>query len=416
MGTATKQQKNVPRLRFPSFKDVWKDNRIGDFSDIKSGNTFQSKYQGKKGEELLYIKVADIGNTKNLKYLKTAINSVSKEVMSEINAKPFRAGSTVFPRVGAALLNNNKKILHKDSLIDDNVLAVSIFDSKLCDDEFFYYWLSTKQISEFCNNGLVPVISASRVKDGKIPIPSLPEQQKIADFLGSVDSWLDNLRQQLTSLETYKRGMMQKLFTQQVRFKDDSGKDFSAWEQKKLGSVFSAINGIGIPKADVVEDGEHECVLYGELYTKYREVITDVVSRTNSADGLPSLDGDLLIPTSTTTSAIDLANVTAINKAGVKLAGGICVLRAKLSVNANFYAYYLSHHKRTELAKYGQGVTIYHIYYSQFKKMEIDLPDVKEQEKIADFLTSIDQAITVKSEEIAKVEQWKKGLMQKMFV
>ncbi len=281
MRTATRQQKLniVPKLRFPSCDGVWNNNEIGSFSEIKSGHTFQSKYQGKKSEEWLYIKVGDIGDKKNSKYLKSATNSVSSDVMYEINTKPFRAGSTVFPRVGAALLNNNIRLLHKDSLIDDNVLAVSIFDRKLCDDEFFYYWLSTKQISEFCNNGLVPVISAGRVKSYSIPLPLLPEQQKIADFLGSVDARLENLCQQKTSLESYKRGMMQKLFTQQVRFKDENGKNYPDWTIKELGRVFNALKGNGISKDELNVGGVNECILYGELYTTYNEVVFEVKSK-----------------------------------------------------------------------------------------------------------------------------------------
>jgi type I restriction enzyme S subunit len=178
MEKSLKPELRFSELRFSEFTDEWKNQKLGSFLEIKSGHTFSPKYQGRRNEKWLYIKVADIGKKNVIKYLKTAINSVSNEIMNEMNAKPFRAGCTVFPRVGAALLNNNKRLLYRDSLIDDNVLAVNIFDLKKCDDEFFFYWFLTKHLSEFCNNGLVPVISAKRVKTYSIPVPNLPEQKK----------------------------------------------------------------------------------------------------------------------------------------------------------------------------------------------------------------------------------------------
>lgn len=406
--TLTKlETKNTPKLRFPVFTGEWTGQKFEDLVKINQGLQIpiSERLTSQVAGSYFYITNEFLKSNSDKKYF--VANPPNSVICDESDVLMTRTGNTgkVVTDVSGAFHNNFFRIKYNKDLLNKNFLV-----------EFLRLPTTQNLILRMAGTSTIPDLNHSDFYRIEIIKPKIEEQQKIADFLGSVDAWLDNLRQQKTALETYKRGMMQKLFTQQVRFKGENGKDFPAWQQKKLGSVFLGINGIGIPKADVAVDGKYECVLYGELYTKYREVITDVVSRTNSVEGLPSLEGDLLIPTSTTTSAIDLANVTAINKAGVKLAGGICVLRAKLPVNANFYAYYLSHHKRTELAKYGQGVTIYHIYYSQFKKMEIDLPDVKEQEKIADFLTSIDQAITVKAEEIAKVEQWKKGLMQKMFV
>src|SRR5690606_17394297 len=212
------------KLRFLGFSENWKTYKLGSFSDIKAGYTFKQKYQGNKNGDWLYIKVADIGNKSVIKYLRAAINSVSNEVMEEIKAKPFRAGCTVFPRVGAALLNNNKKLLYEDSLIDDNVLAVKIVNSKICEDEYFYYWFLTRHLSEFCNNGQVPVISATRVKSYSIEAPSLKEQQKIASFLTAVDEKIAQLTKKKALLEQYKKGLMQQLFSQEIRFKDGDGK------------------------------------------------------------------------------------------------------------------------------------------------------------------------------------------------
>jgi type I restriction enzyme M protein len=217
-------------------------------------------------------------------------------------------------------------------------------------------------------------------------------------------------------LEQYKKGMMKRIFSQELRFKDNDGNVYPDWEEKKLGEIFYSEKGKGISKNKIVPNGNFECVLYGELYTKYNEVIYNVVSKTNEVDGIKSKVGDLLIPSSTTTTGIDLANVTALNKNDVLLGGDITVLRTDNEINNVFYAYYLSNHKKEEIASYAQGSTIVHLYYSHIKDMEIHLLSLSEQIKIANFLSAIDDKINHCKEQIVNTEVWKKGLLQQMFV
>lgn len=188
-----------------------------------------------------------------------------------------------------------------------------------------------------------------------------------------------------------------------------------AWEEKKLGEIFFSEKGLGLPKEDVVASGKNECILYGELYTTYDEIISDISSRTNSRDGLKSKVGDLLIPCSTTTTGIDLANVKALNKAGILLGGDITVLRTKNKIDNIFYAYYLSNYKKKEIAKYAQGSTIVHLYYNHFKKMTVGMPDNKEQRKIAGFLGAVDGWIENLRAQKENFEAYKKGMMQEIF-
>ncbi|MBK8079421.1 MAG: restriction endonuclease subunit S [Saprospiraceae bacterium] len=182
--------------------------------------------------------------------------------------------------------------------------------------------------------------------DIQLSIPTLPEQKRIASFFTVLDKKIAELKQKKRLLEQYKKGVMQKVFSQELRFKparsaggDENGKKFLKWEKRKLGEVFYCEKGKGISKNKIVLDGKNECVLYGELYTKYNEVIFEVESKTNEDDGTKSKIGDLLIPSSTTTTGIDLANVTALNKENVLLGGDITILRSNEKSNNVFYAY-----------------------------------------------------------------------------
>ena len=210
--------------------------------------------------------------------------------------------------------------------------------------------------------------------------------------------------------------LSKKIFSGQLKFKDESGNDFPAWKTMKLGEIFYSEKGKGIPKNKLDADGKYECVLYGELYTKYNEVIFDVVSKTNEENGLKSQVGDLLIPSSTTTTGIDLANVTAINKENVLLGGDITVLRTEEKINNVFYAYYLSSHKKEEIASYAQGSTIVHLYYSHIKEMLIDLPLLQEQTKMALFLSSIDTKVEIEDQLLQELKEQKKYLLANLFI
>ena len=195
------------------------------------------------------------------------------------------------------------------------------------------------------------------------------------------------------------KGLSEKLVSQEIRFKGFTEK----WAVKKLGEIFYSEKGRGLSKDKLVSNGQYECVLYGELYTKYNEVIFDVVSKTNEEDGLKSKIGDLLIPSSTTTTGIDLANVTAINKENVLLGGDITILRSEEKINNIFYAYYLSNYKKEEIASYAQGSTIVHLYYNHIKNTLIDLPSFEEQTVIFKILSAIDTKIKTEKKTVKEL-------------
>lgn len=196
-----------------------------------------------------------------------------------------------------------------------------------------------------------------------------------------------------------------------LRFPEFTGE----WQEKRLGEVFDAARGSSLSWGDIEADGKNKAILYGQLYTIYPEVVSQVVSRTNSNKGTPSKNGDLLLPNSTTTTGIDLANATALNEDGVLLGGDITILRFKETGSSIFYAYYLSHFMKYKLAAYGQGSTIVHMYFSQYKNMKIVEPSVAEQQKIAVFLAAVDKRVVLLERKVQQLEAYKCGVIQQLF-
>lgn len=171
------------------------------------------------------------------------------------------------------------------------------------------------------------------------------------------------------------------------------------WKSTRINSICKFEKGYGLSKGDLVVGGEYSCILYGELYTSYKDfnVIANVRSRTNSNMGYKSKGDEILIPGSTTTTGIDLANANYLPNKGVLLGGDIIILKPRKNFNKKFVSYFITNVNEREFIRHSKGVTIYHIYASNIKNMPIFLPSLKEQEKIVNFIdhetTKIDTLI-----------------------
>ena len=395
--------KFAPKLRFKAdsgntYPD-WIEKSITSFAVVRMGQSPPSSSYNSEAHGVPLIQ----GNTD--------LNSIGRYTSSP--TKMCSSGEvllTVRAPVGCVA------IAPGDACIGRGVCVISSKDCAL--NMFIYYLLLqfTPRWKRLEQGSTFTAIDGGTIGNVRLLIPSdVGEQKKIADFLSAVDTKIDLLEKKKELFEKYKKGLMQQIFSQKIRFKDDNGNDYPEWKTVSLGEVFSHVRGRGLSRGSVVAGGTNACVLYGELYTTYPEQILKTASYTNEAAGVLSQNNDLLIPTSTTTTGIDLANVTFLSETGVLIGGDITILRSK-EVDGLFYAYYLTHHKKFEIAKYAQGSTIVHLYFSHIKKIPLDVPNIEEQQKIANFLSTVDIRIDILSRQIRLYGDWKKGLLQQMFV
>jgi type I restriction enzyme, S subunit len=187
------------------------------------------------------------------------------------------------------------------------------------------------------------------------------------------------------------------------------------WEEKKLGKVAEFSKGKGISKADIIENGETECIRYGELYTVYGETISEIKSKTNIDLKYLVLSeaNDVIIPASGETQ-IDIATASCVMKSGIALGGDLNIIKTKN--NGVFLSYFLNSAKKQEIANLAQGISVVHLYSSQLATLNISFPTLPEQTKIATFLTAIDQKIQTLKKKKSLLENYKKGVMQKLFL
>lgn len=186
------------------------------------------------------------------------------------------------------------------------------------------------------------------------------------------------------------------------------------WQEVPFNRVVTIHKGKGIAKVDITPDGKLPCIRYGELYTRYAEVIDEVFSRTavDPADLFLSEAGDVIIPASGETKE-DIATAACVLHDGVALGGDLNVLRS--DINGPFLSYYINHSKRREIASIAQGHTVVHLYPQQLNALNLELPKPDEQQKIAACLFSVDALLAAEREKLEALRAHKKGLMQQLF-
>lgn len=241
-----------------------------------------------------------------------------------------------------------------------------------------------------------------------IKVPSLPEQQKIADFLSNVNSIITAETKILNALQKKKKALMQKLFTRQLRFKSDDGTDFPAWEEKKLGDVCETYSG-GTPKSGTAEyyGGEIPFIRSGEISSNKTELFLTEKGMENSSAKMVS-KGDILY-------ALYGANSGLCSISKIDGAINQAILCIKTNENKRFLCNYLQYQREYFYSTYlqgGQG----NLSGKLVESFIIPLPCIAEQQKIADCLSSIDSLIQNQQKVVTTWQQRKKALLQQMFI
>lgn len=403
----------VPVLRFAGFRGEWEERNLAESCErIMDGTHFSPK---SSSGPYLYI------TSKNIRMgymeMETA-TYISREDHDTIYKRcPVRQYDILLTKDGA---NTGNACINKLDFAFSLLSSVAVLRPNASTDYGYLFQviagdIGQKVIKEAMSGQAITRITLEKICAFKFNFPPLPEQIKIADFLSAVDEKLQALKQKKAALEVYKKGVMQQLFSRELRFKEVDGEDFPDWEERTLGEVAEFSKGKGISKADIVMDGKTPCIRYGELYTVYKETIAQVVSKTNiQSDGLVfSIANDVIIPSSGET-AIDIATASCVLHSGIALGGDLNIIRTKM--NGVFLSYYLNTAKKRGIANMAQGSSVVHLYASQLENLEMEIPSIGEQTKIADFLSGIDEKIQSIAEQITQLEVWKKGLLQKMFV
>lgn len=404
-------RKLIPQVRFPEFNGEWEEKKLeNNIKTIDSGWSPQCEDYSSKIDEWGVLKTTSVvwegfNENENKKLPEKLKPKANIEVLAN-DILITRAGPT--SRVGVTV--HVDKVRSK-LMLSDKIIRVRTNDKN--SSKFISIILSNdkskKQILSK-SSGLATSqtnISQNILLNVIMTIPSLPEQTKIANFLTAVDEKLTALNQKKTLLEQYKKGVMQQIFAQELRFKDDHGNDYADWEEKKLGEVCK-IN----PKSNSLPSSfiyiDLESVVTGQLLKETTIQLTEAPSRAQRLLTNEDILFQMVRPYQ--------KNNLLFNRNGEYVAStGYAQLRAKESP---MFLYQLIHTTDFVFKVIDRctGTSYPAINSTDLANILVEIPKSQEQTKIANFLSAIDVKINHCQEQIDQTTIWKKGLMQQMFV
>lgn len=402
-----KEMKRVPKLRFPEFTDDWEQRKFSDCYRISSGYAFKMSDYCDDGTDLINGESIQHGiiNDDNLKHLpKTFVQQYPDFVLKE---------GDIVVGLNRPITNGNLKIAKIPNKYNGSLLyqrAGKIVYKEDYDINFTYVLLSQEILKHTLIEAVgsdQPFISTSKLEKWRMMIPTDSEEQdKLGDYFRNLDYLITLHQRKLEKLKELRKGVMKKLFSQEVRFKADDGSEFPDWEEKKLGDDVQFINGRAYKQDELLNSGKYLVLRVGNLFTNDSYYYSDL-----------ELDNDKYIENG------DLIYAWSATFGPRIYYGEKCIYHYhiwKLKFDENiiskiFLNYYLLYDVE-KIKSQRTGGTMVHITKNAMEHRELQFPCLAEQQKIADCLSTLDDVIEKQKETLAAWEELKKGLLQQMFV
>ncbi len=389
--TSTEHSRNVPQLRFPEFEGEWVVKKLGEIAETIGGGTPDTSKKEYWNGDIVWLTPTEIKE----KYISNSIRKITKLGLQKSSAKLLPKGTLLF--TSRATIGD---IGIAEVECATNQGFQSFIPNSNYDTFFLYNWIikNRKQFIRKASGSTFLEISKTAISTIKISIPTPPEQTKIATFLTAVDKRINLLQKKRAELSQYKKGVMQKLFSHELRFKKDDGSDFPDWEEKKLGSVTDIIKGKQLNKSELTEIGTYPAINGGIEPSGYTDEWNTIENTITISEGGNSCGY--------------------VNYIKTKFwSGGHCysLLNLKESIDNTFLYQSLKYYQnRIMRLRVGSGLP--NIQKGDIHNFKLPFPKKEEQQKIANFLSSLDKSIEKVEKQIEASQMWKKGLLQKMFV
>ena len=390
--------RNVPKLRFKGFSDAWEEKRLGELvSSFEYGmNSAAVEFDG----ENKYIRITDIDEKTN-KYVNENVVSPDGELDDKFLVKE---NDILFARTGAS---TGKSYLYdsKDGKLYFAGFLIRANVNKKNNAKFIFTQTQTanygKWIKVMSMRSGQPGINAQEYASYCIKAPKLEEQEKIANFLTKVDKLIEKQDEKVSNLEQYKKGMIQKIFSQEIRFKKDDGGEYPEWERKQLKDIVVNKSKGGLPQYSEI-DGN--VLLNNEYLEGTNTVPVYVTNEINVAKN------DVLI-------LWDVSQSGKVYTGATGVLGSTFVSIKLNETNNNRYIYQLLNSKKDLIQTvWREGSGVPHVAKDFVENFKVKLPCLEEQTKIANFLSKIDSIVEKEKEKLEELRVWKKGLLQGMFV
>ncbi|MEZ2042996.1 restriction endonuclease subunit S [Staphylococcus aureus] len=385
------QTKNVPELRFPGFEGEWEEKKLGEVAKIYDGTHQTPKYTN---EGIKFLSVENIKTLNSSKY-------ISEEAFEkEFKIRP-EFGDILMTRIGDIgtpnIVSSNEKFAYYVSLallktknLNSYFLKNLILSSSIQNE----LWRKTLHVA------FPKKINKNEIGKIKINYPKKQEQQKIGQFFSKLDRQIELEEQKLELLQQQKKGYMQKIFSQELRFKDENGNDYPEWEERRFADIFKFHNKLRKPiKENLRVKGSYP--YYGA--TGIIDYVDDFI-----------FDGNYLL------IGEDGANIITRSAPLVYLVNGKFWVNNHAHIlsplNGNIqYLYQVA--ELVNYEKYNTGTAQPKLNIQNLKIISVVIStNLEEQQKIGSFLSKLDRQIDLEEQKLELLQQRKKALLKLMFV
>ncbi len=382
----------IPKIRFKEFSWEWEEKKLWEVSQVITKWTTPS-YFSKTWIKFIKIECLNDNIIDNSKCLFISDEIHNKELKRSI----LEENDLLFAIAWATIWKCT--IVKKENLPSNTNQALSIIRLKNnISHDYVLSILKSVQMRKYILLNISvwaqPNLNLEQMWNFNLNLPSLPEQQKISQFLSSVDEKIEKIKEKKKNIEDYKKWVMQKIFNQEIRFKDENWEEFGEWEEKSLGKL-SKITTWSSNREDSNLDWEYT------FFDRSEDIRTSNIYLFDCEAIIVPWEWQRFMP-KYFIGKFDLHQRS------------YAIMNFE-NLNWRFLYYYIIQNQNYFLSQ-AVGSTVKSLRLPMFQKMPINLPTLKEQEKIADFLSGIDEKIEKVSDELEKMEEFKKGLLQGMFV
>lgn len=412
--------KNVPKLRFSGFSDEWEERSLGELFDFKNGLNKEKEFFGKGTPIVNYVDV----------YRKNELTTDNILGLVEVTEKEkenysVKKGDVFFTRTSETIDEIGYTAVVTEE-VENTVFSGFVLRARPKTDNlsdiFCKYCFSTesarKEIVTKSSYTTRALTSGTLLSGMNVFLPkNIIEQEKIANFLTKVDKIIEKQEEKVTELEKYKKGMMQKIFSQKIRFKDENGGEYPEWEEKRLNDI--AIKIIEKNKGFKVKNIISNSAKNGLI--SQRDFFDKDIANKDNIDGYYIIEnGDFVYnPRKSNEAPYGPINSYKSNEKGVVSPLYFC-FRVNKNIDTKYIEYYFKSTKWHRYVHMNSDQGARHdrvsIKDSEIMHMNIYLPSKEEQNKIANFLSKVDSIVEKEKEKLEELRVWKKGLLQGMFV
>ncbi|HGO2000778.1 TPA: restriction endonuclease subunit S [Staphylococcus aureus] len=402
------QKKNVPELRFPGFEGEWEEKKLGEVAKIYDGTHQTPKYTN---EGIKFLSVENIKTLNSSKY-------ISEEAFEkEFKIRP-EFGDILMTRIGDIgtpnIVSSNEKFAYYVSLallktknLNSYFLKNLILSSSIQNE----LWRKTLHVA------FPKKINKNEIGKIKINYPKKQEQQKIGQFFSKLDRQIELEEQKLELLQQQKKGYMQKIFSQELRFKDENGEDYPDWKEKKLGDITEqSMYGIGASATRF--DSKNIYIRITDIDEKSRKLNYQNLTTPDELNNKYKLKrNDILFARTGASTGKSYIHKEEKDIYNYYFAGFLIKFEIDEQNNPLFI------YQFTLTSKFNKWVKVMSVRSGQpginseeYAKLPLVLPNKLEQQKIAEFLDRFDQQIELEKQKIEILQQQKKDLLQSMFI